>query len=148
MIEEHARVARIEADGIFVETLRKSSCSSCKASAACGNALLENLFSGKRQLLRVLPFDGLKQGDEVIIGLHEEALLKGSFMVYSIPLILMLSLAILVSLISPPLADGWVVMAGFAGLLVGFGWLRVFSSNIRYDERYQPVVLRKMQGQA
>jgi sigma-E factor negative regulatory protein RseC len=143
MIEEHARVARVADDGVYVETLRQSACSSCKASAGCGNALLDNLFSGKRQMLRVLPYAGLKQGDEVVIGLQEDALLKGSFMVYSLPLVFMLVSAVLVALLLPSAADGWVILAGLAGLLAGFVWLRYYSDSIRFDERYQPVILRK-----
>ncbi len=147
MIEEHARVARVTDDGVYVETQRKNACSSCKASAGCGNALLDSVFAGKSQLLRVLPYAGLKQGDEVIIGLHEDALLKGSFMVYSLPLVFMLVSAVLVTLLLPSAADGWVILAGLAGLLAGFAWLRYYSRSIRFDERYQPVILRKANRQ-
>lgn len=148
MIEERARVAKIATDGVYVETMRKSACSSCKASSACGNSLLDNLFAGKRHLVRVLPYEGIKQGDEVVIGLHEDALLKGSFIVYSIPLISMIIAAVLFSLVVPSAADGWIVLVGIAGLAGGFGWVRSYAAKIRYDERYQPVILRKTYGQS
>ena len=148
MIEERARVARVERDGIYVETRRQSACSACKLSSACGNSLLDNLFSGKRHLVRVLPVDGIRQGDEVIIGLREDALLKGSFLVYTAPLLSMIALAVLVSLLLPSAADGWVILAGIAGLVGGFAWIASYSKNIRYDDRYQPVVLRKVHNQS
>lgn len=144
MIEERARVSRVEGDGVYVETLRKSACSSCKMSAGCGNSLLDNLFSGKRHLVRVLPHKGVKQGDEVIIGLPEEALLKGSFLVYTVPILLMIIVAVLVAVLLPTAADGWVVLAGLSGLFAGFAWLRYYTGCIRYDERYQPVIVRKV----
>ena len=143
MIEERARVIRVVDDAIYVDTSRKSTCSGCKVSAGCGNALLDNFFAKENQSLRVLPADGIKQGDEVVIGLHEEALLRGSFAVYSTPLLLMLFFSILVSFFFPAIADGWVVLSGLTGLLIGFFWLKIYSGRIQYDVRYQPVVLRK-----
>lgn len=143
MIEERARVTRVDDDAIYVDTLRKSTCSGCKASAGCGNALLDSLFTGKNQSMRVLPADGIKQGDEVIIGLREDALLRGSFAVYSVPLLLMLFVSMLASFLFPDVTDGWIVLAGLSGLFAGFFWLKIYSAKIHHDARYQPVVLKK-----
>jgi sigma-E factor negative regulatory protein RseC len=143
MIEDRAVVTRVTADAIYVDTSRKSTCSGCKASAGCGNALLDKLFSSRNQSIRVLPADGIEQGDEVIIGMHEGALLRGSFAVYSVPLLLMMAASVLTTLIMPSAADGWVILAGFAGLLAGFFWLNIFSKKIHNDKRYQPVLIKK-----
>jgi sigma-E factor negative regulatory protein RseC len=143
MIQDRAVVTRVTADAIYVNTLRKSTCSGCKASAGCGNALLENLFAGRNQSVRVLPAVGIQQGDEVIIGMHEGALLRGSFAVYSVPLLLMLVASTLVSLFIPSVTDGWVALAGLTGLLTGFAWLNIFSNKIHDDKRYQPVLIKK-----
>lgn len=143
MIEDRAVVTRVTADAIYVNTTRKSTCSGCRASAGCGNALIDNLFAGRNQSIRVLPADGIHQGDEVIIGMHEGALLRGSFAVYSVPLLLMMMTSMSASLFMPSATDGWIVLAALAGLLAGFLWLNVFSKKIHNDKRYQPIVIKK-----
>ena len=143
MLEERALVTSVDTSAIYVDTMRKSTCSGCKASAGCGNALLDNIFQKSNRPLRVLPADGIEEGDEVIIGLQEDALLRGSFAVYSIPLLLMLVFSMLVSFFFDGLSDGWIVLSGLAGLMAGFAWLKLYSAGIRNDARYQPVILRK-----
>ncbi len=84
-------------------------------------------------------------GDEVVIGLQEHALLRGSMTVYGSPLLLMM----LGSLLADYAGRQWWghasdfldIIFGFAGFLAGLVWLRHYSTRIAQDPRYQPVIL-------
>ena len=91
MLTETGRVVAVEADGLWVETLRKSTCGSCTARSGCGHGLMNRLGEGRSSYIRVLPGEGdiaaCKIDDEVRIGIPEELLLRGSLMVYVLPLL-------------------------------------------------------------
>ena len=78
MLEETAQVVRVTADGIWVETRRQSTCSSCAAEKGCGTATLSKVLGNRRTLVRVLADMPLEVGDRVVIGIREQALVRGS----------------------------------------------------------------------
>ena len=76
MIEEPGRVVAVEEGAVWVQTLRKSTCSSCSANAGCGQGLLDKLaITSQRGNVRALTDLQLAVGDEVVIGVREELLL-------------------------------------------------------------------------
>lgn len=46
MIEEQGRVVATEPGAVWVETVRRSTCSSCSANAGCGQGLMQRLGVG------------------------------------------------------------------------------------------------------
>ena len=146
MIEESARVVSVE-DGIaWVETLRKSACDHCEANKGCGTATLSKVLGQSRTHVKVLNPVGAKAGEQVIIGIEEKALVRGSMVIYAVPLISMIVFALGGEALKPFISsgDGLTVLAGILGLAVGFGWVRRFAARIRLDEHYQPVILRRV----
>lgn len=148
MIEETARVVRVDGQDAWVETQRKSTCSSCAAQYGCGTSTLAKVLGKRRALIRVLTRLDLEPGDRVVLGIHERALVRGSVAVYAVPIILMLLGAIggefgaqqnLWS--SGELAS---IVLGISGLGGGLYWLARFTRRIRNDRDFQPVVLRKL----
>lgn len=150
MLEETAQVVRIAEDGIWVETRRRSTCSSCAAEKGCGTAALSKVLGNRRSLVRVLSDTPLNVGDEVVIGISEQALVRGSLAVYAVPLLLMLLGAIVGELGASQKiwenAESASVLLGLAGLAGGLFWLRLFTGRIKHDQSYQPVVLRRLRG--
>ena len=57
MLTEVGRVIAVERDGLWVETIRSSTCGSCGARKACGHGLANQMRDGERGLVRVLPGD-------------------------------------------------------------------------------------------
>ncbi|WP_300492285.1 SoxR reducing system RseC family protein, partial [uncultured Alcanivorax sp.] len=53
MLLEQGTVVAVEADAIWVETVRASTCGACKAKAGCGHHLVNQQQSGQRAHLRV-----------------------------------------------------------------------------------------------
>jgi len=83
-MEKEAWVVDVNGDEVRLRYTRHSACRKCGACLVLGNSLSEQEI--------VLPKDqlDLAKGDRVAIGLKESSILKASFMVYALPLILFL----------------------------------------------------------
>lgn len=140
MIEESATVVALEDNFAWVESERRSSCSSCAANKSCGTATLQKVMGKKRTQLKAINQAKAQIGDRVIIGLQEQALLKGSLYAYILPLLLLLVTAFIVEQLFAN--EAITILAGLGGLLLGFVILKFLMSNLAEDERFQTVVLR------
>jgi sigma-E factor negative regulatory protein RseC len=150
MLEESAQVVRIDGPDVWVETLRQSTCSGCAAEKGCGTAALAKVLGNRRNRVRALSRIPLGIGDRVVIGVQERALVRGSMAVYAVPILLLLVGAVLGELGAERRlwdnAETASVVLGLAGLSAGLVWLARFTRRIRKDQRYQPVVLRRLDG--
>ncbi|WP_374288198.1 SoxR reducing system RseC family protein [Pseudomonas fluvialis] len=147
MIEERGRVVALEQGAVWVQTLRKSTCSSCSAKATCGQGVLDSLGLGReRGHVRALCRLPVQVGDQVMIGVREEQLLQSAVLVYLLPLLGLFAGALL--------ADGlgWSEprLIGMALLGAALVWLAVRTYCQRHvdDEQRQPVVLRALLASA
>ncbi len=79
-----------DGDRVTVTALRQTTCGGCATRSGCGVSVLGTLF-GRRATTVVLSAEpGLAVGDRVVIGLDEAVLLRGAFIVYLLPVALML----------------------------------------------------------
>lgn len=147
MIEENAHVVAIEGDVVWVETYRKSTCGSCSAKNSCGSSILDRFVGQRSNRMAVSLIEGIKEGDDVVLGLDESSLLRGSFAVYMLPLLSMLLMAATAQAL---LSDGWMtseaasILGGITGLGVGLFWLKAYAKRALIDGRFRPVVLRRV----
>ncbi|MCG7873243.1 MAG: SoxR reducing system RseC family protein [Candidatus Thiodiazotropha lotti] len=146
MIEETAMVVRIEGEYAFVETEKRAACGSCESQGSCSTSVLAGLFKRRYNHLRVVNTVLAKPGEQVIIGLQEQALLKLSMLAYLLPLILMILAAIvaqyLFGLFNIQSGELPQVIGGLLGLIGGFFLLRLLAYKNRHDPGYQAVILR------
>ena len=74
----------------MVETIQQTTCDSCSAQKGCGHTALTKL-TGTKNEIRVLPgdfcVDSLRLGQSVTIGIPEHIVVRGSLMVYLVPVI-------------------------------------------------------------
>ncbi|MEW6354201.1 MAG: SoxR reducing system RseC family protein [Pseudomonadota bacterium] len=146
MMEENARVVAVDGDAVWVETQRNTTCGACSLNKGCGTAVLAKFLGTRRTRIKALNTLAVQAGDDVVIGLRENALLQGSLAVYAVPLLAMLIFA----LFGEALNAHWEftqteapnILFGLGGLAVGFFWLRRYALKVAKDARYQPVVLR------
>ena len=135
----------MESDGLWVETIRKSTCGSCAAQKGCGHGLLNRLYDGRRGLVRVLPGDLALQDcrvhDEVRISIPEEVILRGSMIAYVMPLLCMLGGAALAVQVFTGSEDVLAACGALAGLGLGFGLLRWHARRHHNDANFQPVLV-------
>lgn len=142
MILESGRIVSIEAEGVWVETIRQSACGSCQAEKGCGQRLL-NKWDGHTSYIWVL-LEGRDPaqyalGDEIQIGIPEEVVAKGSLLVYWVPII---ALVVATAVAHQQFAhEGITTLAGFAGLILGGLIVRWRSWHTRLNPDLQPVLV-------
>lgn len=145
MIEETALVVSQEGSHIWVETQRKSTCGACSAKTGCGTSALEKVVGQRAVRLRVLNTVDAEVGEQVIIGLDDAALVRGSLVVYLIPLLLMIAGALVGEFVAGQGAgDLPSALGGLVGLVVGFGWLKTFSAGFASKHAFQPQIIRRL----
>jgi len=146
MIEERARVIAIDNNQLLLEAETRAACNACAARQGCGTSVLSKWVGRKFTRFQAPNTVNARVGDEVVVGLAEEAMLKGSVFVYLLPLLSMIGFALLAdSLISTDTAlrDLLVLICaviGFASMLVVSRLLLSSGSN---KSKLTPVVLRK-----
>ena len=133
MLEQTAEVIKTAADGIWVRAVEPSGCGTC-GGKGCSSRRIAELFQRKPRLFRVDCDLSLSPGDRVVVGIARGSVLKSAWLVYGLPLALMLAGALLAQAIRP--GDG----AALVGLLLGgvVGWLAA-----RGGQAAHPVVLRR-----
>ena len=144
MIEEQAVVVEAGDGYAWVETQRRSVCGTCSASEGCGTAVLAKIWGERRTRVRAISALPLQPGDAVIVGLAEGALLRGSLLVYLLPLTLLLAGALLGQAAFAGAGEEPVVLASAVGLGLGFLVARIGSRRLRDDARFQPLVVRRL----
>lgn len=143
MIEEQGRVVALEPGAVWVETLRKSTCSSCSANAACGQGLMDRLGVGRqRGYVRALSQMQLAVGDTVIIGVREDLLVRSSLLIYLLPLLGLFAAALLANGLG--LSEPLVILFGLLGLSATWLMVRWRAARVAENPFLQPVVLRTL----
>jgi sigma-E factor negative regulatory protein RseC len=140
MVEESARVLKIEGDVVWVQAIAKSACGSCEAQKGCGHSLLAR--AGQKQIELPVDRNGLNvsKNDQVIIGVPEQAILRSSFLMYGVPLLAMMFVAMIASLIG--VEEKIAVLMTFIALLLGFVWVNRQAKSLNFAQ-WQPILMRK-----
>ena len=129
-IIETGRVVALEDAAVWVETIRSSACGSCAARSGCGHRTLAGVLTSDKGLVRARESDSLKAtdcsvNDRVEISIPRSTLSVGALMLYGLPLVSGIALALLVGADS----DARAAMGFFVGLLGAFAVLRWMSSR-------------------
>lgn len=146
MLTETGRVMAVEADSLWIETIRQSTCGTCSASKGCGHGLMNRIGDGRRSYMRVLlgqhSAAGFDVGQDVRIAIPEQVMLQGSAVVYGLPLLSMLLSALLASQLVPGFNADLVTVAGAAlGLALGVLLVRMHARYHRSNPQFQPQLL-------
>lgn len=86
MIEEHAVVTLLHQDAVTVESVIKSSCSQCHQLDHCGNGQVTKALPQKKLSIMIPTLELFDVGDEVMIAIPEQFLLKSAWQVYMWPI--------------------------------------------------------------
>lgn len=144
MIEESGKVIALEQPGlVWVETIRKSSCGTCASEKSCGTGAISKAMAGKRSYVKALTdIDDLQTGDEVIIGVPEDFVVRGTLRLYLLPLSLMLLSMVLASQLFH-YGDGGTLLFALVGLATGIGSVRLMDHLTPLSKRDHPRVLQR-----
>jgi len=149
MIEEHIEVVEVLGDQLVLQARTESACGSCAVSKGCGTSVLSKVVGKKFTRFQVDNNVNAVVGDTVVIGIHEDALLKGSLVMYILPIISMLFFAVFFDFVLPLLLQSRdLIIAGssIAGLILGFLLSKWYFQRHSNAQHFSPVVLRKIIG--
>ena len=142
MILETGKIVAIEAEGVWVETIQRSVCGSCKAEKGCGQSLMAKWGASPSYIWVLLEGRdpaNYQLGDEIQLGIAEDVVVKASLLAYVMPLLL---------LVAGTLVGQWlfgseaaVALGALLGLVAGGLILYWHSRYSRYDSRLQPVLV-------
>ena len=140
MIVETGTVVAFESDSIWVETIQKTACEACVAQKGCGTRVLSKL-TGKTNRIRILlqqcSADDLTIGQDVTIAIPEDVIVKGSMLVYILPV----SCAVIGASLAGSGGDAMSILGAISGLLFGGLFVNLQSKKTRNDLRYNPVLI-------
>lgn len=152
MIEESGRVVRSDGRYAWVLTERRSGCASCSSKKGCGTGALSEVFGSKAHEVKVLNAIGAKAGEDVVIGIREELLVRGSMVVYLMPLLTLIGGSLLGQALAPQLdlsnSDTAGIVGGLLGLGLGFFLLHWRNRRWSDNDAYQAEIVRRRAGAA
>ena len=140
MLAERARIVAVEPGVLWVETLVQSACGSCAENGECGTGLLQRYLQ-TTQYLRIAVKSGeeagYRIGDELELGLDEGVMVRGSLVLYLVPL-----LGLLVGAgLGYQGGEFLSILFGGAGMLAAACAVRWHANRNRFNPDYHPVIL-------
>ena len=147
MIEEQAQVVEIIGDQLVLQAQTQSACGSCSASKGCGTSVLSKVVGRKFTRFQASNNVDAVVGDTVVVGIPEDALLRGSLVMYVVPILFMLLFALAAdSFLATPVdhRDLAIAASGIMGLIFGSLISRWYFQRQGSRQRFTPVVLRKI----
>ena len=124
MIEHKATVVLVSEQEVWVEIIQQSACASCRAKTLC--SLSEQ--KEKRLALPRQAGQNWSVGEEVTVCLSTSLGLKAVFLMYVLPLIVLL--AVLFSLSALGVSEWITGLAAFAAPLLCYGMVWLFRDRI------------------
>ena len=120
MIEEQGQVVEVQGEFAWIEGERTSTCGSCAVRKGCGTSAIATVLGQRRVRLRVLNRINARVGDNVVIGIAESGLLRGSLAVYAAPLLGLFAGALAGQLLGNTLSAMPSDLLAIAGAIGGF----------------------------
>lgn len=143
MLTEEAIVRMTDGSTVYLEPRRTSHCGGCSLNKSCGHRLFDSLFGNREQsLVATLAGDvspqSVKPGDTVLLAMEEGALLKGTGLLYGLPL---LGLVVGASVLAQFWQNEGLILGGaLGGLFTGL----VVASNMTRDMEKAALFVRPM----
>jgi sigma-E factor negative regulatory protein RseC len=139
MLEEIGKVVKVERGAILVETQSRSACSHC-STEGCTTSVVAKLFSIKHNRLHLENSLGAKLGDQVVIGIPDDLLVRAALWAYLLPLMGLLAGPAVGGVLGA--SEGVQGLLALGGLAVGFYILHWSTRNLSSKRRFKPHLLR------
>ncbi|WP_406666445.1 SoxR reducing system RseC family protein [Gallaecimonas sp. GXIMD1310] len=124
MIERDVQVVSVTGQQVLVQFQRQSSCDSCSSNDSCGNGQLSKALSRRLDVLSFRCTEPVAAGDWVRVGISEQSLVRGTMVLYMLPLLCLIIAAMVVASFSQQYgaSELWTLAAMVLGGYGGFRW--------------------------
>jgi sigma-E factor negative regulatory protein RseC len=142
LIEGMARVVEIDGPVAWLEPEQSSSCGGCAASGTCGAkglGTIANRLATRR--FPIVDHPGLVVGEQVVVGVRPDALLKAAITAYAIPLVTLFAAGGLAQWAIG--TDGITFAASLIGLALGMGLAHLGAGRLFARGAIAPRFLRR-----
>lgn len=144
MIEESAVVVKIENHQVWVESGPNSACGGCLQKASCATNAVCSVLKKKP-----VPVDSdmqLKTGDQVMVAIDENLLLRASLLLYLLPLIALFTGAGIADWLLDKMqyADLWIAGSAALSFLVSLWLINKAQGPLILSRNARPVVVKKV----
>lgn len=139
MLEETARVIEVRDGLLMAETESRSGCTHCSSSSGCSTSVVAKLFGVRRNRLVMENSLNARPGDQVVIGIPDQLLVRASLTAYLLPLVVMLVVTALGDMAG--MNELLLSLLALGGLATGFFTMRWVSRG-RTSQQYEPRLLR------
>lgn len=147
MIEEQAVVVSADEDFVQVEARSMGGCGACQHATSCGTGLISSLFGRRTTSLRIKNTLHAEPGDMVTVGLNRLAMVIGSLMIYLVPLLMLLTGAMLgewlATRVAPGYAELFSITSGLVFAVIAFLFSRRVLNSATMARMFQPVLLQR-----
>jgi sigma-E factor negative regulatory protein RseC len=146
LITETGRVLEVDGAWAWVACRRQAECARCAEGRGCGGGILGRMLGDRLHKVRAATGAvAVRPGDQVLIGLGEDVVLRAAAAVYLLPLLLALGGAVAAAGLTGG-GDPAAIAGAAGGLVLGLGWARGYSRRHGADASLQPVILRRTDG--
>ena len=147
MITETGRVLEVDGDWAWIACQRQVECPRCAEGRGCGGGVLGKLLGDRLHKVRAATGSvAVEPGDQVRIGLGEDAVLRAAAAVYLVPLLAALAMGATAAAMTGG-GDVAAIAGAAAGLFLGLGWARRYGRRMAADAALQPVILGLADGE-
>lgn len=140
MPTEQAVVIRRDTTGTWVKTEHTGACESCTSRGAC-----HVMGGGKEMEVEVLNPVGACVGDRVVLKMDTSPLLKATFLIYLLPILMLMAGATAGEWISRSFSvnsSGLAVALGFGSLAAGLVLVNMVGRRLSQQNAYRPRIVR------
>lgn len=143
MIEETAIVTRIDNSQVWIKSYQSGACGGCMQQNSCGTATLAKLLP-KREFA-IDCFMELQVGDKVKVTIDDRHLLFSSFLLYLLPILLMLiGVGLSSALLPAEISESWLPGIAFLILIMAFILLHRLQPFFLLLFCFKPIIVCKM----
>jgi len=141
MIEERAKVVKLQDNLAIIEMQRQSGCQSCSLSGGCGVGSLGRLLGQRNQVYSIPNQQDLQPGESIIIGIPNGSFLLASLLMYLLPLISLFLFGLVAQLIFHS-NDVVTALLSLVGLALGL-FLTLRLTSMDFARNFQPRFMRR-----
>ncbi|MCW8888627.1 MAG: SoxR reducing system RseC family protein [Gammaproteobacteria bacterium] len=142
MVEAQGQVVKLDDDFVWVETEIKSGCNHCSSRSGCGTGILSSVLGKRRPQVRVENSLDVKPGDAVVVAVEENGIVTGSLLLYLLPLLLMIILAVVGDSF---FGESGAILLALVGLVSGFWIARTLTRGAIVSKQLRPVLVRRVE---